>query len=192
MTYKKKTLIPENLRGSAEKVWLAGLGALSAGQHEGSKLFKTMMDKGKAFEAEVRGKTSENLGEAKDKAEHSWDRVEENLKGFVERATEYVEPVKDHLSKLGGHLEGIAENLAEEMGIIDPEPQSPAPADKPAPAPSPAPAQPEEVKPTPHDASPYQLRKAKNGWYEILYQGKVIKKVQGKGVAEANLKAYRY
>jgi len=184
MTDHKKSLIPENLRESAEKVWLAGLGALSDGQKEGSRLFKTLVEKGKAFEAQVREKTSDNLGEAKDKVEYSWDRVEDNLKGFVERATKYVEPVKGQLSKLGEHLEGIAENLAEEMGIVDPEPapESETPPEPPTTA---------QARPT-EPESPYQLRHAGGDRYEILYQGKVIKKVQGKTVAEANLKAYRY
>lgn len=40
----------ENLKSSAEKVWLAGLGALAQAEKRGDKLFKSLVKKGKQYE----------------------------------------------------------------------------------------------------------------------------------------------
>jgi poly(hydroxyalkanoate) granule-associated protein len=47
---KKKTDPIEELKTSAERVWLAGLGALAEAEKRGDKLFKDLVKKGKHFE----------------------------------------------------------------------------------------------------------------------------------------------
>ena len=52
-----KTNIKEStkeIRDSAHKIWLAGLGALNSAEEEGTRLFNRLVEKGEAFEA--RGK----------------------------------------------------------------------------------------------------------------------------------------
>lgn len=41
--------IPLELKDSIEKIWLAGLGALTLAEQEGSKLFKDLVEKGQNF-----------------------------------------------------------------------------------------------------------------------------------------------
>lgn len=47
MAKKKKTT---NTRPSAQKVWLAGLGALAIAEEEGGKLFRSLVSKGEKYE----------------------------------------------------------------------------------------------------------------------------------------------
>ena len=45
---------PNELKESVHKIWLAGLGAMSVAEQEGSKLFKNLVEKGEQYES--RGK----------------------------------------------------------------------------------------------------------------------------------------
>ena len=47
---KKKNDVLDDLKSSAEKVWLAGLGALAQAEKQGDKLFKSLVKKGKKFD----------------------------------------------------------------------------------------------------------------------------------------------
>ena len=47
---KKKGDRIEDLKATAEKVWLAGLGALAQAEKQGDKLFKSLVKKGKRYE----------------------------------------------------------------------------------------------------------------------------------------------
>ena len=51
MATKKKESVPDEFRKSAHRIWLAGLGALSAAEEEGSKLFHMLVDRGTEYEA---------------------------------------------------------------------------------------------------------------------------------------------
>ena len=55
------------MKTSAQKVWLAGLGALSQAEKQGDKLFKTLVKKGKKYE-DVFREPVEMAGDAVDKA----------------------------------------------------------------------------------------------------------------------------
>ena len=47
---KKKKSAENELKASVHKIWLAGLGALSAAGEGGSKLFQSLAEKGKELE----------------------------------------------------------------------------------------------------------------------------------------------
>ncbi len=54
---KKKTTTKkyqDDLKDSAHKIWLAGLGALATAEEEGTKLFNTLVKKGEGYDKEVR------------------------------------------------------------------------------------------------------------------------------------------
>jgi len=78
---------------SAQQVWLAGLGALGRAQAEGNRFFEGLVREGEAFEARRREKgeesppgwrdsVEEQLGQAREKASGTWDKVE---KAFDDR-----------------------------------------------------------------------------------------------------------
>ncbi len=80
------------LSDSAQQVWLAGLGAFGRAQAEGSRFFDTLVKEGEAVEARNRERSGdaprwrdnveESLGEAREKAAGTWDKVE---KAFDDR-----------------------------------------------------------------------------------------------------------
>ncbi len=80
-TDKKNTRTTE-VRESAQKIWLAGLGALAVAETEGTKLFKDLVKKGEGFEKrgkakleKVQGKVEEKVDDVRDAAESTWGRI---------------------------------------------------------------------------------------------------------------------
>jgi poly(hydroxyalkanoate) granule-associated protein len=55
--------LQDEIKESAHRVWLAGLGALSAASDEGSKIFQQLVERGKELEA--RGKEEVDKARAK-------------------------------------------------------------------------------------------------------------------------------
>jgi len=56
-----------NIRESANRIWLAGLGALSKTQEEGEKLFQSMVKEGEKVEKRAKEMASDRVEEAKGK-----------------------------------------------------------------------------------------------------------------------------
>lgn len=90
MTKTKKTDMQGELKESAHKIWLAGLGALSAAEEEGSKLFKNLVKKGEGFEKrgkkqfdDAQGRVEEKVEVAKDKAGAAFGKLGRGFDGKV-------------------------------------------------------------------------------------------------------------
>jgi poly(hydroxyalkanoate) granule-associated protein len=63
---KEKTKVDESILDAANKIWVAGLGAVHTAEKEGSKLFKTLVDKGTDFQSmrrEISQKQLEKIGQ---------------------------------------------------------------------------------------------------------------------------------
>ncbi len=78
----------------AKEIWLAGLGALSAVEEEGSKLFRSLVERGSTYEKKRKEQMDElwkEVGERYEKAEGQFgesfdkaeERVERNLKSII-------------------------------------------------------------------------------------------------------------
>ena len=85
MASKKKN-VPTDLRESAHKIWLAGLGALSVAEDEGSKLFKRLVKEGEGFEKKskdrfqkIQDEVETKVEDVRDAAESTWDRLGSNF-----------------------------------------------------------------------------------------------------------------
>ena len=78
----KKVTLQDDVLDSAHKVWLAGLGALSMAEEEGSKFFKSLVKKGEKFE--LPGK--KQLEKVQDTVEKGLDSVEDQIEGVRDRA----------------------------------------------------------------------------------------------------------
>ncbi|MDH3744661.1 MAG: phasin family protein [Acidobacteriota bacterium] len=94
---KKKTSQNE-LAESANKIWLAGLGAFAVAEEEGSKVFKTLVKKGEGFERrskkqleKVQGDVEGQVETAREKAEGAWNKLGKS----------FDEKVSDALGRLG-------------------------------------------------------------------------------------------
>ncbi len=90
--------VPKDLIDSVRKVWLAGLGALAVAEEEGSKIFKTLVEKGEELEK----KTSDSLSKVKETFESVAEKTVGSAKETVEKVTgSFDEKVAEVLHKLG-------------------------------------------------------------------------------------------
>jgi len=104
---------------SAREIWLAGLGAFSRAQAEGTKVFETLVKQGAVLEtrtrrvatdtaAAARGAAKAKVKEVKQGVGGTWDKLEQVFEARVARA----------LSKLGVHTQSDVERLAERVDAL--------------------------------------------------------------------------
>jgi len=104
MSSDKKTgpQLSSAVKDSAQQIWLAGLGAFSKAQEEGSKVFDTLVKEGLSIQRKTQAVAEEKITEAaskmsdmasdiQSKAGHRWDKLENIFEERVAKA----------LSKLG-------------------------------------------------------------------------------------------
>ena len=108
-----------DVRESAHKIWLAGLGALAVAEEEGSKLFKTLVQQGERFEAEGKQK----LKEAKKDADDAGTRAKKLAEETAERARRAAEGAWEQLGgafddKLAKALHRIGVPTREEISAL--------------------------------------------------------------------------
>jgi poly(hydroxyalkanoate) granule-associated protein len=108
MSGKKDKKVQDDLRESAHKIWLAGLGALAVAKEEGSKAFKRLVEKGEKFEARSRGKVDKAKKKAKKEAETTWKQVEDSLE----------EKIADALHKVGVPTRNELASLTKQVGQL--------------------------------------------------------------------------
>ncbi len=80
--------LASSVKESAQQIWLAGMGAFSKAQEEGTKVFETLVKEGLNLQkktqgiaedkiSEVTGKMSAMAGTVTAKAGHNWDKLEQ-------------------------------------------------------------------------------------------------------------------
>lgn len=67
--------LQDELKDSARRVWLAGLGALAAAGEEGSKMFTRLVERGREYESKGRTTVNEQVNRATNAAENTWDNL---------------------------------------------------------------------------------------------------------------------
>ena len=108
-----------NIRESANRIWLAGLGALAKTQEEGEKLFQAMVEEGEKIEKRAKETASARVEEAKGKvvefrgkANQQFDRLEEL---FQERVAQVLNrlgvPTQDDIQELSKRVEALNESI---------------------------------------------------------------------------------
>ena len=95
---KKKSKQGE-LRESAQKIWLAGLGALATAEQEGGKLFKTLVVKGE--------KHQKTLKKPVDRAAKKVRGTVKDVRGRAGKTIKKVEDVFDHQVTSALHRLGV-------------------------------------------------------------------------------------
>ena len=104
---------------SSRQIWLAGLGAFSRAQQEGTKVFETLVKQGEALESRTKRTAIDTAAAAgtaaKAKAKEvqamaggTWDKLEQVFEARVARA----------LSKLGVHTHDDIEKLAARVDAL--------------------------------------------------------------------------
>ncbi|HEY0784136.1 MAG TPA: phasin family protein [Thermoanaerobaculia bacterium] len=100
--------LQDEIKDSAHRIWLAGLGALAAAEEEGTKLFSRLVERGR--EVESRGKVE--VDKAKAKAEGSLgdlgdklgSRIDETLTATLHRLGV---PTRDEIRTLTQRVEEL-------------------------------------------------------------------------------------
>lgn len=92
MTKKSKSDIQSEVAQSAQKIWLAGIGAMATAEEEGSKLFNSLVKKGEAYEVqgkqrvdEVKARVEEVVGKAEVSFEKLGDAFDEKVADAIQR-----------------------------------------------------------------------------------------------------------
>jgi poly(hydroxyalkanoate) granule-associated protein len=112
-TKKKASSGP--LRESAEKVWLAGLGAVAAAEEEGERIFKTLVGKGEKYRRDVRKPVDEatqkvrgTVDDVRGRAGKTWERIENAFDDQVTSALRRLGvPSRREISDLTRRVETI-------------------------------------------------------------------------------------
>ena len=152
----KAEQLSRGLAESAQQIWLAGVGAFQRAQHEGSKLFDTLVKEGSGFENAtrklatgrvdaVRDAVEERVGSVRERAVDTWDRLEKVFEERVQRAlTRLGVPGRDDLAELSERVDALTRAVKQRGAAA---PAAKAPAKKPAKAAKPAPARATKAQP---------------------------------------------
>lgn len=107
--------IQDELKESAHKIWLAGLGALAAAEEEGTKLFNRLVDRGKDFEAKGKVQVDKVKAEAekvKAKAEETFEdwtaKLDERFTGLLQKVGV---PTREEIHTLTQKVEELTAKL---------------------------------------------------------------------------------
>lgn len=109
--------ITNDIKDSAHKVWLAGLGALAVTEEEGSKFFSNLVDKGEKFESRRKDDLESLKGKADDAIEavgSKWSKVEKVVDERVGKALDKLGlPSRDEIQGLTERVEALTAKLTE-------------------------------------------------------------------------------
>ncbi len=106
------------LSDSAQQIWLAGLGAFGRAQAEGSRVFDNLVKEGENIEARNREQTGdtprwrdnveEHLGEAREKASGTWDKVEKAFDDRVQGVLKRLHiPTAEDVAALNARIDAL-------------------------------------------------------------------------------------
>ncbi len=114
---------PKSLTESAQQIWLAGMGAFTRAQAEGGKLFETLVRDGLSLEqtarqfagsraSAVRDAVEGQVGQARERAADTWDKLEKVFEDRVQRAlVKLGVPGRDDLNALTERVERLTAEL---------------------------------------------------------------------------------
>ncbi len=103
------------LRESAHKIWLAGLGALAVAGEEGRNLFRTLVERGEEFEGRGRVQVDKVKGKVKDARSNVEMAFEKAQEGFDEKVAGALHrmgvPTRGEIAKLTKRVEDLTKSI---------------------------------------------------------------------------------
>lgn len=100
--------LQDELKESAHRIWLAGLGALAAAGEEGTKMFDRLVDRGRDYEAKGRDEAKKQYAEAKSSADELWETWSGKLDDAVTKALHRMGvPSRDEIHHLTQRVEEL-------------------------------------------------------------------------------------
>src|SRR6478735_33187 len=115
--------LSKSLSESAQQIWLAGVGAFGRAQAEGSKLFEGLVKEGLNLEQTarklagnradvVRDAVESRVGQARERAVDTWDRLEKVFEERVQRAlVKLGVPNREDLAALVDRVDALTAEL---------------------------------------------------------------------------------
>ena len=115
--------LSRSLSESAQQIWLAGVGAFGRAQVEGTKLFENLVKEGLSFEQTarkfagnradvVRDAVESRVGQARERAVDTWDRLEKVFEERVQRSlVKLGVPTHEDLTDLVQRVDGLTTEL---------------------------------------------------------------------------------
>lgn len=107
--------LQDELSKRGRDVWLAGLGALATVEEEGTKLFNSLVDRGKQFEASRRKEIEEVTQKAEAEGEKALSQLEEAGSGTREYVTNAVNSA---LERFGVPTKGEVDTLSDKVDAL--------------------------------------------------------------------------
>jgi poly(hydroxyalkanoate) granule-associated protein len=109
---KKKKREESELKASVQKIWLAGLGALSAAEEGGSKLFQVLVERGQEFDkgpvTKAKKKVEDAVKKVRDQAGKTFENLDSSIEGKIASTLKKMGvPTQDEVSKLAGRVERL-------------------------------------------------------------------------------------
>lgn len=100
----KRKKAQHELKESAQKIWLAGLGALAVAEEEGARMFDSLVERGREWE----GRGKERMEGARSRVEDAVDDVEERIDERISKVMRRVGvPSRDEIRELTRRVEEL-------------------------------------------------------------------------------------
>lgn len=100
--------LQDELKESAHRIWLAGLGALAAAGEEGTKMFDRLVDRGREYETRGREEAKKQYEGAKSSADELWNTWSGKLDEAVTNALHRMGvPSRDEIHNLTQRVEEL-------------------------------------------------------------------------------------
>jgi poly(hydroxyalkanoate) granule-associated protein len=140
----KADRLKRSISGSAQHIWMAGVGAFNRAQEEGTRLFEALVKEGMNIENKtrklatgkvdaVRDAVEERVGQVRGRAADTWDRLEKVFEERVQRAlTRLGVPGREEIAALIDRVDQLNRELRKLSGTPAKAAKSPkaAPAKK--------------------------------------------------------------
>jgi len=106
--------VRSELKESAQRIWLAGLGAFAVAEEEGSKMFSTLVERGREWEAEGREGVDEVKSKARSKVGGRFDDLEGKIDARINDALHrFGVPTRDEIRELSRRVEELTAKLGD-------------------------------------------------------------------------------
>jgi poly(hydroxyalkanoate) granule-associated protein len=120
---KKKKREENELKASVQKIWLAGLGALSAAEEGGNKLFQVLVDRGQEFDkgpvTKAKKKVESAVKKVRDQAGKTFENLDSSIEGKIASALKKMGvPTQDEIAKLARRVDRLEAMLESKKPTI--------------------------------------------------------------------------
>ncbi len=116
--------VSQAVADSAQKIWLAGLGAFARARVEGDKMFDTLVEQGKGLRSRAQGAADEAMAKVRAQADSAsadaagkWDKLEQVFEDRVSRALSRLGVLTTReVGDLSRQVEDLNESVRSLMG----------------------------------------------------------------------------